>query len=328
MKRVLWGSLIIVTVMSTVSFSYAQTNTDLTLTMTPEYPKPKDPISLHLESFTTDLNRATISWYVNGSLRSQGVGLTTYETTAGAEGSRTTIRALAQTTNGRRYEKSITINPGYVDLLWEAKSYTPPFYKGKALFPAQGEVTIVAMPYLVESGVRLGAKSLVYTWRVNDELQQSGSGFGKDSLKVVGGVISRPIEVRVTVASKTGRTTGEGRVVISPQTPQVIFYEESPLYGPLYHHALESAVTLKREELWLKAAPYYFSTIVPQDTSSVDFVWSLNNQKITAQREDTLILRHDGSSSGRSNISLRTTSPTHILQLTDSHISVFFNKQQ
>jgi hypothetical protein len=332
MKRGLLSIFLIVTlVFSVASFAHAQPNITTTvedrisLKILPQVPQPNQNISLEVSSFILDLNQANITWYINNKVFQKGLGLTEIDAKSGGVGENMTIRVVVSL-NGKTYEQATSIITGSVDLIWEARSYTPPFYKGKALFPYQGQAVVAAMPDLIENGTRLNPKNLIYTWKVNGDLMNSSSGSGKSSITVEAGVITRPIEVSVTVTSVSGKTVATARTTLNYRDPQVIFYENNPLYGPLYHQALNSQITLRNKEIWVKAVPYFFSTAQIHDDRDISYQWSINNSQ-TTQRANTIVLRHTGTEAGKSYISAKTSNSSKILQGANSGLTINFNSQ-
>lgn len=340
MKRVLISRLLIPTLFFSLSLStslqvFAQSSTGidfntvtedrLAITVFPQIPKPGQTIKVELRSSRLALERAKISWFVNNKAFQSGVGLTKIETKAGLNGSSTTFRAVVSL-DGKTYEKSNSIAPASVDLIWQARSYTPPMYKGKALFPYQGEVTVVAMPDMIENGVRLNSKNLLYTWKANGSRLKGSGGLGNDSITVESDVIVRPIEISVEVLSVSGKTAATQSIVLEYAEPIILLYEDNPLYGPLYHQTLGGTINLQAQEIWIKAAPYYFSTPNHHVDRAIAFDWNINNGS-TGQRQSTIILRHNGEQSGQSVLSVKTTSPNRVMQSSAGNVTINFNSQ-
>ncbi|MDQ3014447.1 MAG: hypothetical protein M3Q73_01125 [bacterium] len=334
MKSVLLSSLLITTLFFSIPLSTFAQSIDglrnpiedrLSITIFPQIPKPGQTITVEVRSSTLALERATISWFVNNKAFQSGVGLTKIESKTGVSGSSSTFRAVVSL-DGEKYEKSRRISPASVDLIWQARSYTPPMYKGKALFPYQGEVTVVAMPDMVENGVRLSSKNLIYTWKANGTRLKDSGGVGKNSITVESDVIVRPIELSVEVLSISGRTAASQSIVLEYTEPEVILYEDNPLYGPLYHQSLGGSINLQNQEIWIKAAPYYFSTTNHHADNTVAFDWNINSGS-TGQRQSTIILRHAGEQSGQSVLSVKTTSPNRVMQSSASSLTINFNSQ-
>ena len=75
------------------------------------------------------------------------------------------------------------MQPTSVDVLWSAYSYTPPFYKGKALAPSRGSVVLVALPQLVtRNGSPIEPKNIIYTWSRRGVILGKSSGLGKNQV--------------------------------------------------------------------------------------------------------------------------------------------------
>jgi hypothetical protein len=122
-----------------------QTNS-LVIETDPVRPEPNQTVTVSIESYATDLSRSTISWYLNNVLTKEGTGLKQFTFKTGRAGSVSNILIVVKTSEGALLQETLNIHPASLDLVWEAQSYTPPFYKGKAFYPYQGTVKVVAMP--------------------------------------------------------------------------------------------------------------------------------------------------------------------------------------
>ena len=65
--------------------------------------------------------------------------MTTFTFTAGSLGKTQKVTVNGVENDGTSITQSISVMPASIDLIWQAHSYTPPFYKGKALFPHMKE---------------------------------------------------------------------------------------------------------------------------------------------------------------------------------------------
>ena len=174
---------------------------NLSLITEPASPAPETQVTARVESFLFDLNRSKISWQVNGTTKKSAIGGVDFSFQLGKAGSVTNVKAIVDTPDGTRIEKELSIRPAGVDIAWEARSTTPPFYKGKALFPPEGDATLVALPALRDgSGNLIPESSLIYRWTVDREVQGSASGYGKNTYSFQGSVLSNPVSVKVEVA--------------------------------------------------------------------------------------------------------------------------------
>jgi hypothetical protein len=133
-----------------VNMPYALSS-ELNVEIIPTYPRPNEMVFVNLALYTDDLNSADISWYQDGKNVLSGKGEVKYSFKAGSVGTETKIEIRIKLLSGASFSKTFTLNPASVDLVWEANSYVPPFYKGKALHPRQGSLKLVAMPEFVKN---------------------------------------------------------------------------------------------------------------------------------------------------------------------------------
>src|SRR3989344_8158938 len=217
----------------------------------PEFPKPGNTVTISIEDYGPTMARTKISWFVNGTLTQEGVGLRQFSTRVGELGSATTvlIRAGGNT-------RTVVLRPAHVDLLSEAvESYTPPFYRGKGLAAHGARVKIIAYPFLIApNGAKIPAKDLVYTWSQNGTVLGNSSGYGRNAIIVANNsIVQQESLVTVTVASLSNETQASGAILVSPAEPEVIFYEDHPLLGIRYNQALPPQYSLEQDELTVLA---------------------------------------------------------------------------
>mgnify|MGYP001579574390 CR=1 FL=1 len=285
----------------------------VTLTSTPSFPKPLQKVLLQLEAFGPDLNSSYITWFVNGTARKAGNAQKNLEISAGKAGSATNIQVIIEPRGAAAIEKNITLQPADIDLVWEAVSYAPPFYKGKALYAAQGQVVVNALPYVVERGSKVSPESLIYKWEKDGKVLGSVSGYGKNTLILYGSIISRPMVISVEVTSPKSAVKTSGSVVINPTQTKVLFYEINPLYGIQYGSAVGKELVMKDNELTLIASPYFFS-IEEKTFGKLSHKWTLNNKKIEEESGKDIITFRKPETVGTSQISLSIESDNKVLQ--------------
>lgn len=295
--------------------------------VTPSQPKPNQFITTSIESYATDLDRADISWFLNGKLEKNAIGEKTFLTKTGKAGSVTNILILIKTAEGKTIQQVLNIRPSSLDLIWEAQSYTPPFYRGKALFPYQGGVKIVAMPNILdENGGFLNPKTLVYTWSVNGDVVPKVSGYGKNFIFYNGSVPLREATISVEASSVDKKYTAVGSVGLSPQSPFALFYEESPIYGVMYNRVLQENEVLKNDEIKIVGIPYFIGT-KNRESAGLVYGWQLNNQTIGDNNRSGLTFKQTSKAAGLARVSLQISNPSKIFQFTDSNLSLTFGQQ-
>ncbi|TAL48820.1 hypothetical protein EPN83_03455 [Patescibacteria group bacterium] len=299
----------------------------LSVTLIPETPGPNESVSIEAESFIVDLNAANISWTVNGKVERRGVGEKRLVITTGGLGGVTTVGIYVQPLNGLPFSDTVTIRPALVDLLWEARTYTPSFYRGKALYSQESDITVAALPHFVDSNSRtLPRENLIYQWSNNGTVLGGVSGYGRGSFTFTGSLFEKREVVAVEVQSTDGRFRAKKSITITPVSPRIVFYENHPLFGPLYNQAVGNEFALKNKEVSVLAVPYFFSAAERGDPQ-LEFQWSLNSNPAQSQDErDTITLRQEDEARGKSQISLSVQNISRLLQSDKKDFFVSFGQ--
>ena len=286
-----------------VTFSFAQSSQNsFSIEASPNTPQAYEEVILDLNSSSLNLDQATISWFLDGDLRLSGIGETSARFTTGPLGSASLVRVVVDTSGGGRHIQSISLKPANVDILWQAHSYTPPFYKGKALSPSSGLIILTAVPQLVDSGgKRLDPQELVYTWQEKGIVLGRASGFGKQSLILENGPVSQnPLVVSVTVSSFDESVTASQTLRVPIYSPTIYFYNKHPLEGILYERVVEDSIALVQDEITLRAEPFYFS-LDDMINGFLRYRWRVNNRDINvplSEQGNEITLRQEGGEGG------------------------------
>lgn len=271
-------------------FTYAQNvaGTDqslIAITSDPTFAQPNTPIILTIESSALDLNRSTISWYIDGVLQ-KDTGKTLV-VIAGPTGSSKTVRVVVVAPDGRVGDKQITLAPQSITLIWQANTYTPPFYKGRTLFGNGADLAIQAIP----GTNSYNANNLIYTWRKNGTIIADTGGLGANRVVIKNQGEVRPVVVSVEVESSDRMYRAETFVEITPTFPAVRIYENDPLLGIRFEKALSARDTLPRNETGIEVFPYFFST-TNRFLSDLSTTWKINGSTVlTAQDKNSVILQ-------------------------------------
>ena len=288
----------------------------VTFQVSPQFPKPNTDVSVSAQSYSTDLDRAEFTWYVNGKLFRKGFGIPTITLPSGKSGSETTVSVTVATSDIGNIKNEVVIKPSDVSLVWKSDGYTPPFYKGKPLELYGSSFTVVAIPeFFNTSGKRIDPSTLVYTWEKNGDVDGSQSGYGKSSFtEKQTSYVRGGDDISVTVSTITHDQGAVGSVTISPTASDIVFYENSPLYGIIYEKALMDTFNLENEELAIHAELFNISTKNPL-SGTVSYDWLLNDAPITTFKDkNEIVLRKTGIQNGQSNISLNIQHLDRLLQ--------------
>lgn len=278
----------------------------------PKNPGPNEEVSVSLWSGNFNVDTAEIGWKVNGSPKDAGVGRKNFTFTTGNIGQITRVEVLIAPDGMSPFSRTFTFNPGSVDILWQAHTYTPPFYLGKSKMSKEATLTVTAIPTIIGSnGRRIDPNSLLYTWKVNDKTFPEMSGRGVFSITTKGRKLydNDIIEVEVSDSSKTIYT--KKRIEIPSSRVELAFYELNPLYGEISQNNLaKNRFTLSESEVTVIAEPFFAPLTRGRLFPAVDYEWAVNGAKINQDLASaTITLRQETEARGESLISSVVTIP-------------------
>jgi hypothetical protein len=282
----------------------------------PTNPRANEPVFIDIQSYSTDLDTALITWSVDGKQQASKVGLKEFSLMAGPLGSTKTVDVSIGTLGSGVLSTTVIIRPADVGLLWEADTYTPPFYQGKALHSYNGSFKVIALPELYASnGTKIDPKELIYTWKKNNEVQGSASGYGRNTF--IGSQTSYLREgedISVEVSAPRENVVASNSILVVPTIPEILFYENSPLYGIMYEKTLRNNFKLTNEELSIVAEPMSFS-VSTRNSPSLTYDWTINRSALsTFKNKSEITLRRTNDQAGRANIEVVSQHQTRLLQ--------------
>jgi hypothetical protein len=142
----------------------------------------------------------------------------------------------------------------------------------------------------------------------------NASGYGKDSFSTSQASYVRGGDtINVEVSNSDGTIAATKSITLSPGVPEIIFYEDSPLYGTIYEHSMSDRIPLVSEEITLRAEPFDIST--NNLFAELDLDWTINGASIpTFKNQNVITLRKTGVVSGESLVGLVIQHQTKILQ--------------
>jgi len=304
----------------TPAFVGAQTPTPgtvLSLSAVPPHPSPNARVTVRAENFVVDLDRSRLSWFVNGALVADGVGKTSVEITVGGVGTLSQISVFAEGPAGEILNGSLSLAPGGVSLLWESDSYVPPFYQGKALHPFGGTLTFVAFPNLIDTaGVRASQTNTVFTWKLNNRVLESASGYGKYTMTLPGSPLGRDELVSVTAQTTDGGVSASKTVRVRPVPAFMEVYESDPLAGIHFERVVGEILTTDKDEAAITAYPFFLS-IGGRNKSPASVAWRVGDSAVSNENQEnpaSITLRPNGGARGSASVGITINNLANILQ--------------
>lgn len=302
--------------------SYAQTpslNEALGIDVSPAVPGPGELVTITVSSFSFDIDRSTVMWTVNGKEVKGGVGERAVSFTVGAASTVARVDLAIITPSGDRVERSLTFPISGIDVIVEADTYVPPFYRGRAL-PTSGAATrLVAIP-AGPSG------NLLFRWEDDFEFVQGASGVGRQVMSARLNEFSDSRTYAVEVSSGDGGTKARREVVIEYAEPQIVFYEENPLKGVLYERSIPTQASLEGKEITVVAEPYFFSSL-GRESAALMYEWTFNNEPAEADGA-ALTLRQDVEGEGSADINLSIQNVNRLLQTASAAFTLLYGQRE
>jgi hypothetical protein len=299
----------------------------ITFSTSPSTPAPEDVVTIQMQSYAVNLNSANITWYVDKVPMKNGIAETSFTVKAGNFGEKIVIDVLIVTADGMTINKQYILAPAEVDVLWEAQTYTPPFYKGKALPTYKSMVRLTAIPRF--NATSSDPKDYYYKWTYN-RIMGAGEALGKNSITIPVGYSGVSIPVSVDVSLPNTDWKGSKYSSIPVFEPSLLLYEVLPLLGVNNAHALSGSgsVTSSSTEVVLRAVPYFFSIDNLTD-GSTDYAWSLDRTKTSASDDPlTLTILKSGTQTESHTASLTMRNTKRILQSGKADSMVVFRQEQ
>ena len=242
-------------------------------------------------------------------------------------GKKINIIVNATTPDGATVTSSISINSSSVDMVIENDGYVPQFFNGKTSVTYQNMVTITAIPHIMDSSMNeYGPKNLIYKWEKDGTVLEGQSGYGMQSISLEGDIVPRPYSLKVTVSTRDGMLQSQGTVSVVPRSPSITFYDNDPLYGPLFNKAIPNDATIgSQKETDILAMPYGFNKPL-NSLGSLQLAWIINGTEATnLNSSDLVVLRAPDDVSGSSDVELKINNSRDFLQEADAAFSASFS---
>ena len=296
--------------------SISGTINDVSINVSPKIPQANQQVTLTIKTFLINVTTADISWSVDGKKVQSGIGLTSFTFTTKDVGESTTIDCSILAVNGYPINKQIVVTPSSVDILWEATdSAVPPFYKGKALPISESTLKFVAIPNIkTNTGAYVNPSDMVYMWQNDFDLDRNGSGYGKDSYTVEMGVSDQGENIGVTAQTRDGGLSADQQIQTGVYDPKILWYAESPLYGPQFERAINDGFSIKSSDISVFAEPLFAS---PKNilSSDLSYLWQLNGNDAGDQKPANILTLHrNNSNQGDATIDLTVNNSQKYLE--------------
>lgn len=293
-------------------------NTQASLVANPPYPEPNRDVSIALSAYAMDTSGATITWYVDGVEQTTFKNERSMTTTVGELGTEQTIRAVVSPLAGPSASLSLTLKPSYLDIIVEADTEIPRFYKGRALPSSGAPVRIVAIPNVSKTA---SLSSYTYIWELDNKVLFGGPVRGKYAADITMPTYNNAL-LSVSVIASSGELLTKKTTRLTTAKPELYFYVDNPLRG-ISRRTIDEKFALVEDEVTVRAVPYFISKGLTKTSGTYE--WQINGRPVENVNDDPLLitLRKTGGS-GSADIRFRINNTKELLQYVVSSFTVFF----
>ncbi|OGI83962.1 hypothetical protein A2997_00060 [Candidatus Nomurabacteria bacterium RIFCSPLOWO2_01_FULL_36_10b] len=290
---------------------------DVSLILSPELPGSYQIVTANLESYVINLDSSDITWFINDVEKLKGIGKKSFQFETEGSNSPLDIQIKIAWTDSDYITKKIRIQPANLDILWQAvDSYTPPFYKGKALPSSESVVLFVAVPQR-----QSGNSEYVYTWRRNGDVVQEASGYNKNSFLLENSYFRDIFDAGVDVSSRDGTYNAEQRITI-PRFDTVIRFALEEVGSLFIYPDSSPAIKTHQSSSLLHVYPYFFSS--SDGVSDLIYNWTIDSEPYEPGKANELPIITPTGETGSSIIDVTVRHMNNILQDNNAYIRIDF----
>lgn len=285
------------------------------ISFSPQFPSPGEEVKVTLSTNTFNPIGASITWIIDGADTPALKNQLTFTLTAKESGEHTTVGAFISS-GLDVFAVENTLTPNEMDIIVEAETIVPSFYKGRPLPGAGSTVYVSAIP-----GGDVPPASLFYSWRIGNETLYGGPVRGKQRAAFVL-ENGRKKVVRLSVTKENGVVVGEKLIVINDTRTLTRFYKENLLRGT-ETIAVENTLFLDEEEVGVQAIPYFMSSDIQEDEAGF-YEWRLNNRLVENAGNDPFSIALRKSGSGKASLDFAVRNKNDLMQKTSGRIGIEF----
>ncbi len=248
----------------------------------PEKPNLGDSVTIEAEMYGTPVKDALFVWKLNGQKITEDVGANKFNFKLTQKSK---IDLTITTGAGVIIDKFFEFDPKKIIVIWESKTFTPPFYKGKSLYSPESSIILNAIN--IDQENPLTNKYNNYNWSVNGTVIGDKSGVGYSTYLFQSDLINREPLFKLVVSgissfkdknnNKNNTYSNETFFRINTFPTEIISYEKSPLLGVMFNKTIKSDFKLDKNETTIVSYPLYYSFLT---SLSGLYSWYINDTKI------------------------------------------------
>jgi len=295
-------------------FNYAEASS---IVLEPEYPKANTSfeakILLGIDDYATE-----IVWFVNEepvASTNQKISLT-----APKNNNEMTIKALVKYKDKEPEIIVRKIKPVNMDILYEASTYTLPFWGVSSISTPGSEISLHAVVDI--DGYE--ANKLVYVWKKDGVKIQYKSGVGKKDIKITGSYFANGHAITLLVRDPDTLDLLATKTIYIPfLKPEIRIYGKDDLLGWMFNQPIKEGKIIKGKTSLL-ALPYGFS-IKNMFDDNIVWSWFVGNTQIDKEKANIPLVdvSFKNKDIDKAQLSVKAEYKNNILQSARSEIMIY-----
>jgi len=289
----------------------------ISIELSPQYPDPGDVVQATLNDYSVNTAGSAISWSFDSIPQTEYANQRSLSFIAPPAGDSIVLTATITNQSGQMLQARQTITPLYLDVIVEPQTYSPPFYKGRALPIFGSQVFLTAL--LQDDSGPVDDSNYTYTWRINNKTVDGGGARGgfRTQITIPHGQNQR---ISVDVLDQQNRLISRKTVLVPTAAVDIRFYENHPLYG-LSTKAITDGFTMLSNSTNIYAIPYNLANSAFQQDLFTE--WRINNRQSTASNNPfEITLSQQGT--GTAKLAFKLRNRAELLQGGENSVVVNF----
>jgi len=279
--------------------------------ISPTRPSIGDNVEIDVEMYGAEIKNSNFVWKIAGRIVQESVGGNRLKFVLSEK---TTVEVKITTGNSVVIGRSFDFDPKKIIIVWESKTNTPPFYKGKPFYSKESNLILNAIN--IDQPNPLTNVYNNYTWKVDSTVKGKDSGVGYSSYVHKGDILG--LEPLFTV-TMSGISSAKDKAVTSYEsqsqlrvqafTTEIFTYEKSPLLGVLFNKMVKTQYKLNKSEATIVSYPVNYSL---SSSLSGIYEWYINDVKINSNSNELSFKRTRDNDQSR--LTLKIDNVNAILQ--------------
>lgn len=283
----------------------------------PDKPNVGDNVQIEVEMYGTQIKDANFVWKISGKTFREGVGANRVNFILSEK---TKVDLKIVTGANVTIEKSFQFDPKKIVIIWEAKTYTPPFYKGKSFYSSESSLILNAINLDQENPLTNTYNE--YTWKIDTTVKGKDSGVGYSSYIYQGDILGLEPLFTVTMTgiisakdkagNKSASLGGQSLLRVQALPTEIMSYEKSPLLGVLFNKTIKPVYNLDKNETTIVSYPAHYAF---SSSLSGLYEWYINDVKINSTLNELSFKMKKVNEQSRLNVKIENVAS--ILQTRD-----------